>query len=169
MCLPLFWSTAHAEEGGKFDYCGHLSFYIPAYFDKQSLVKQGKLDSCKNGFTLKSNSLKRTVDITFSNQYAGANDVADEKFLDQFKANFPQRLHYVISYKTPNDNGLATIITFYWLDNKGSVKRIEKMFFFAKEASMTATASYTANPNDPNDILFMNALEQLFLSAEIDW
>jgi hypothetical protein len=169
ICLPFFWLTAHAEESKKFDYCGHLSFYIPAYFDKQSLIKQAKLDTCKNGFTLKSKDLKKAIDITFTNQYAGENDVADEKFFAQFKADYPQRLHYVISYKTPNGNGTTTIVTFYWLNNNGTLKRIEKMLFFSKEASMTAVASYTANPDDPNDILFMNALEQLFLSAEIDW
>jgi hypothetical protein len=167
ICLPFFWLTAHAEESKKFDYCGHLSFYIPAYFDKQSLIKQAKLDTCKNGFTLKSKVGNKSTNIGFTGEYIGVRDVKNEEYLAQYKADFPQRLHYIISYNTPN--GIATILTFYWLDGDGSLKKIEKILFFSKDNSMSATASYTANPDDPNDILFMNALEQLFLSAEIDW
>jgi hypothetical protein len=170
ICLPLLWSGAHAEESKKFSYCGeNIKFYIPSSIDRKSLEKQSEPYTCKHGFTLKSNVLKKTTDIEFTGSYPDENNVADEEYLAQFKADYPQRLHYVISYKTPNGNGTTTIVTFYWLNSKGTVKKIEKILFFSKDESMTAIASYTANPNDPNDILFMNALEQLFLSAEIDW
>ena len=117
ICLPFLWSIAHADESKKFNYCGHLSFYIPTYFDKQSLIKQAKLDTCKNGFTLKSKIGNKSTDVGFTGEYIGVRDVKNEEYLAQFKANFPQRLYYTVSYNTPN--GIATILTFYWLDGKG--------------------------------------------------
>jgi hypothetical protein len=174
ICLSLLWSGAHAEESKKFSYCGGiLKFYIPAYFDQQSLYKQSKPYTCKNGLNLKNKAGNKSSYIHFSNAYLGENEAKDEDYLVQFKADYPQRLHYIISHKTPN--GIATILTFYWLNSEGALKKIEKTLFFGKEKSKTgaptytATTTYEANPNDPNDILFMNALEQLFLSAEIDW
>ena len=162
------WSLpALAENDKKFAYCGgNIKFYIPTLFDKKHIEKQSEPYTCKYGLTLKNKAGDKAIRIAFSRAYMGENEAKSDEYLEQFKRDYPQRLHYIISYKTPN--GIATIITFYWLDKNGQLKLIEKNLFFGKEDAMSASAGYIANPNNANDILFMNALEQLFLSAEID-
>lgn len=164
--LPL--SPVHADDNKKFSYCGgNIKFSIPPFFDRTSVEKQSGVYTCKNGLILKGKVGNKSTYINFIGDYLGVNEANSDEYLAQFKKNYPERLHYVFSYKTLN--GTSTIITFYWLDKDGNLKQIEKRLFFAKKDSMSATAAYSANPNDANDILFMNALEQMFLSAEIDW
>ncbi|PFH11352.1 hypothetical protein BCF11_3798 [Collimonas sp. PA-H2] len=161
---------AYAAQAGKFAYCGGLlKFNIPDFFDKPSIEKQSGPITCKDGFIIKSKvgNKKETVDIRKSTDYFMMPKDFNEEFLAQFKENYPQRLNF--SYNIQNKNGSTTVLTFYWLDDTGRLKKIDKEFYFGKQDSMSAHLSYAANPNDSNDVLFMNALEQLFLSMEIDW
>jgi hypothetical protein len=170
ICLPLLWSGAHAEESKKFSYCGgNIKFYIPAFIDRKSLEKQSEPYTCKHGFTLKSTMGKKKTHVEMGQGGDGRADItnADEDYLAQFKSNYPHRLNYVFSSTTPN--GMTTIITVYWLDINYVLKQIDKEIIFNKKGTFYTDLTYTANPDDSNDILFMNALEQLFLSAEIDW
>lgn len=161
---------AHSAETKKFAYCGgNIKFYIPTFLDKKSIEKQSEPVSCKNGLILKSRvgNKKVHIDISQSSGWGGKAAEVSEEYLAQFKKNHSRVEHYIFSSITPN--GAVTFITFYWLDDTGKLKEIQKEIFFSKKDSISASASYMANPNDSNDVLFMNALEQLFLSAEIDW
>lgn len=161
---------AHAEDNKKFSYCGgNIKFYIPDFFDKKYIEKQSEPYTCKNGFMLKSKigNKKTYIDINQAgNQLPDEKDINAE-YLGQFKDSLPRRLHLLLSNDNPN--GGVRIITFYWLTDQSILKKIRQEFYFSKEDKLGMYASYTANVNDVNDILFMNALEQLFLSAEIDW
>jgi hypothetical protein len=161
---------ASAAETGKFSYCGdYLKFYIPDSFDKASIEKQSEPASCKNGFVLKSKTgnKKEHISIVQGRDYFMAPKDFTEEYLAQFKGNYPRRLNF--SYSTENKNGSTTVLTFYWLDDTGKLKKIDKEFYFGKDDSASVHTSYTADPSDPNDVLFMNSLEQLFLSMEINW
>ena len=161
---------ARADEQKKFDYCGgNIKFYIPAFFDKRAIEKQSDPYVCKNGFTLKSKAGNKKTNVDIRQADSRVPDPKDfgAEYLAQFKKNYPRRLHYMLTSNTPN--GTAIINTFYWLDDHGGLKEINKDVFFGKDNKFFAYATYTANPSDANDVLFMNALEQLFLSAEIDW
>jgi hypothetical protein len=170
ICLPLLWSGAHAEESKKFSYCGeNIKFYIPAFIDRKSLEKQSEPYTCKNGFTLKSKIGNKQTHIEIRPSDTRLFNVKDfdEDWLAQFTSKYPHRLHYILSNDTPN--GRVIINKFYWLNEQSILREVQDDIYFGKEDKFFVYASYTANPNDPNDILFMNALEQLFLSAEIDW
>ena len=163
-------SPVHAEDNKKFAYCGgNITFYIPASLDKKYIEKQSEIYTCKSGFIVKSKTGNKQTFIDIrqaDNRLSNVQDFGDD-YLAQFTDKLPHRLHYIITNDT--SNGRVIINTFYWLNEQNNFKKIRKEIYFGKEGKFFAYASYIGNPNDPNDILFMNALEQLFLSAEIDW
>ncbi|WP_145964353.1 hypothetical protein [Chromobacterium phragmitis] len=68
-----------------------------------------------------------------------------------------------------NLNGDVRIDTFINQNKEGGVDLIEKDFYFPKKDVYSVYAAYKAKPNDLDDMTMPNALEQLFLSLEVDW
>lgn len=61
------------------------------------------------------------------------------------------------------------VLTHQWINLDGIVKNTQKDIVFASDDSdFTVYASYVGNPDDNNDVLFMNSIEQVFLSMEMD-
>ncbi|MGS0740358.1 hypothetical protein ACVBEF_00720 [Glaciimonas sp. GG7] len=161
--------SVHAAEEEKFSYCGgNLKFYIPTLFNKKLIEKQGDPYTCKYGFivTNKKGNIKTKVDVS-QIQWITDLNFYDEEYIKQFEKKGLR--HFFSIYQNISVTGTTTVLSHRWVSDMGVLKKIEKSFYFGKEGRIFAADIYSADPKNPDEVLFMSALEQLFLSMEIDW